>query len=125
MSDAPRDGIAQILATGQFPGVIVRGSGRKGRHGNVHASKPGYNYSHLTPAQQEAVDATMMQDLRRKVEGVRRARRGTKRADGEVRHIGSLPLNLCTSVIREKGREAIDGPGLKQTLAENDCLFKS
>ena len=93
-----RDGIAEILASGQFPGVAVRGT-RKGEHANPHfkqehcAPVPSHRAG-MTVEQSERLDSQQIERGRKAAAVARKARRGTKRADDEMRLSGQVPTSL-------------------------------
>lgn len=102
-----RDGIAEILATGQFPGSIIKGT-RKGEHGNPH-----FKREHLCPTpshragmtvkQSERLDKQQVEDGRRAARRTQMARRGTKRSDDEIQLSARVPTSLWAAERKKTG----------------------
>ena len=107
-----KDGIAEILATGRFPGTHIRG-GTKGNHGNIHIDPkfaspcPRYISDGMSAAQSEEVDKQLVEEKRKLAHQTRMARRGTKRADDEIQHTGAIPYALHAAVRKETGNNNI------------------
>lgn len=120
------DGIREILESGEFPGVVVKGEGRKGHHGNVHAkachAAPNANFRDRSAAGQETVDKKVHQAKRKAALETRRARHGTNRANDEVRPVGHIPFNLYQARRAERGRDYWKNEG-KAALKRDGLSF--
>lgn len=98
----------------------------------IHANReitphlPGYNISKgtRTDAQQEALYSEMVQSKRKAAAATKAARKGTKRPEGELRHIGSVPRELHIAMTRSTGNKRYwDQGDIKKTLKRHDLLF--
>lgn len=101
-------GIDDIIRSGKFPGVVVKGTS-KGNHANPH-----FREEHLAPnyygrqtgetaEQVERREAKKVRASRKLAEQTRRKRRGTKRADNEIRHTASVPYGIHEAERRRTG----------------------
>lgn len=87
-------------------------------------NKPGFNiaHGHRTPKQQEAFYAKMMAKKRKRAADTKEARKGTRRPDNEIRHIGSMPIEMDVALRREHGQRCMEHE-TKDMLKKHGCLF--
>lgn len=109
---------------GQTPIGLVKGN-RKGET-LYNAAKPGRNQAegYRTPAQQEQHMKKVVAENRGRAEETARIRSGSRREDGEMRHVGSIPAELFRCVQRTTGNQHVwrdEGRGL---LKRHGLLFK-
>ena len=112
-----KNGIQEILESGQAPGCIVRG--------NDFKHKPvGFNQGAAagrTAEQQEALDAQCVKETRHEVQSFERENKGRHRKDGSIRHVGRIPCGMFESVKRQTGNKNAwqDDPGLLKRTGTN------
>ena len=108
----------------QTPSAVVKGN-RKGET-LYDPAKPGRNQAegYRTPAQQEQHMKKVVAENRGRAEETARIRSGSRREDGEMRHVGSIPAELFRCVQRTTGNQHVwrdEGRGL---LKRHGLLFK-
>lgn len=103
-----KGGIAAILRTGQFPGTVVRGT-TKGNHANIHVeakyAAPNLSYDMMSAKQREREDAKVWKVKAKAARETQHARRGTRRADDEIRPSGHIPYGIYTAMRRKYGKK--------------------
>ena len=77
-----------------------------------------------TPAEQEEALSAEVARKRKLAEDVARERSGSKRSDGEMRLIGSIPSELFRCVQRTSGDQHVWKRGGKELLKKHGLLFK-
>ena len=127
MSRKTHGGIAEIIASGQCPGMHIRDP-LKGRRGSrvVRDSTPMYNPNHrqLTCDQQDRREHKNFNEAKMNARRVARDRRCTKRADGEIRHVGQIPMSAFFGIEKEQGSDATQGGDLQETMKRKGFSFE-
>lgn len=129
-----RDGIREILESGQAPGFFIRGGGGKNAS-NPHEFAPDgrtripvdAHRAGLNPDQYEQIQEESVKEAEREAAETAKARKGTRRADGEIRHIGSIPAAEYYAKVRKDGRDSLhssDAQEVKANLKRMGRLFK-
>lgn len=125
-----RDGIKEILESGQAPGCIIRGEGKQKNSREYRpeertlmprdASRAG-----VTPDQYERIQEASCAEAEKQAAEVANLRRGTRRRDGELRHIGSVPAAEYYAGVQRDGTDAWHGDSneVKQKLKDRGRLF--
>ena len=109
---------------GQTPIGLVKGN-RKGET-LYNAAKPGRNQAegYRTPAQQEQHMKKVVAENRGRAEETARIRSGSRREDGEMRHVGSIPAELFRCVQRTTGNQHVWRDEGRPLLKRHGLLFK-
>lgn len=102
-----RDGIAEILASGRAPGVVVRGNGVRVSDQNRVVIDPKLEARGRNALEFER-DANRIVAKRIKAAKVARERAGlSRKKDAGLRYVGSMPLAQYGALRREVGHEAV------------------
>lgn len=85
---------------------------------------PGFNIADgvRTPKQQQEVYAKMIGAKREQAKRTRELRKGSPRQDFEMRHIGSMPIEMDVAVRREHGKRIMEHDPVKM-LKRTGCHF--
>lgn len=121
MTDLPDGGkLDEILASGRCPGFVVRGSESKSLNVDVHAHYSGPK----DPKARKALMAREWREARAEAEAKKVAARPSRKKDGAIRHIGSLPVEVFDAMKKTYGDD-FKGRKQKQILKEHGYLWDS
>lgn len=119
-SKPERDGIAEILASGRAPGFVVKGGTRPTLKVNIAPPSEGI----VDPKQRKAMDAALWRE-KRKNAAEHKARVGlSRKKDGALRHIGSVPLDVHHQLQKQYG-DAFKGKERKDILKREGWLWET
>lgn len=113
-----RDGIAEILRSGRAPGMIVRGDGF--RHLTVPVSPLEEGTKDLE--KRKRINDQIMAEKRAVAEAAKERSRGSRKKDGAIRHVASVPMDDAKALKRTYGKE-FSGENRKQILKEHGYLW--
>jgi len=96
-------------------------------YGEIKITKPGVNMARgkRSDAQQEAVYSKMIQAARKRAKATKEARKGTRRKDTELRHVGSIPRELYSAVVQSTGDRRVWDQGGDKILKRMGLHFDS
>jgi len=74
-------------------------------NGEIEVTAPAYNIAHgkRSAKDQQRHYSKKIKASREAAEKTARARSGSKRSDGEIRHVGSIPKELYIAMVRQTG----------------------
>lgn len=126
-----RDGIKEILKSGQAPGCIIRGDSKQKDN---RAYRPEQRTlmpreaerRGVTPDQYERIQEASCSEAEKQAAEVAALRKNTRRRDGELRHIGSVPAAEYYAAVQRDGTDAWHGDAneVKGKLKERGRLFR-
>lgn len=117
MEQKKHGGIEEILASGQAPGCIVRNNGAGSMPQHCKTPLP----PGVDPKQFERAAAYQQRELERRAERTAEMRRGTRRQDGEMRHVGSATIQQVVAINRKYGgRQNVN----REVLEREGVIFK-
>lgn len=76
-----------------------------------------------TAEQQEAIMSEAVRDKRRQALAAKRARGGSRRKDGELRLVGSVPAEMFRTVQNSQSNRHIWTQDTKRMLKKHGCYF--
>jgi len=127
-------GIREIIESGQAPGMYVKGTRKNGDDPHDYAPEHRTPISieaeqaGLTPEQYERIQERSVASAEKRAAEVAKDRRGTRRKDGEIRHIGSVPTaEFYAEMSRDRTKGTwygSDGKEVRKKLKEKGRLFK-
>ena len=98
--------------------------GERGEDYMLDPSKPGLSpETGLTAEQQRAANSAHVRGMRKRARSARQRRRGTRRKDGEIRLVGSVPAELFRCAQRTSGDQQYWSRDPKKTLRKHGLLF--
>ena len=116
-----RDGIAEILASGRAPGVVVRG----GRSLNFEIPYvPGVSKGFSDPKARKRSDEKVIAEARDAYLKAKAAHGLSRKKDGKLRHIGRMPLEADVA-LRKKFGDEYKGEGQQRILKEHGFVWDS
>lgn len=127
-------GIREIIESGQAPGMHVKGTRKTGTDPQDYAPEhwtpipEEAEKAGLTPEQYERIQEKSVAAAAKRAEQVAKDRKGTRRKDGELRHIGSVPTAEFYAEMSRAGTKSAwygsDGKDVRKKLKEKGRLFK-
>lgn len=114
-----RDGIAEILSSGRFPGFAVRGGTRSPLKVEYAGGLDG---SEADPRKRRAIDAAIWKAKKKVADAKRAEARSSRKRDGAIRHIGSVPFEVDRALKKQYGTD-YQGEGRQEILRREGFLF--
>jgi len=116
---ARRDGIAEILQSGRFPGFTVRGGTRAPLAVDYAGGLDG---TEANPQRRREIDAKIWREKKATADERRSETRSSRKKDGAIRHIGSTPFEVHKALESRYGDD-FRGAGRKEILRREGWMF--